>query len=662
LALIERVSEPLSVLRGVPGLELALRSSNGLVYNLFNLSEQPEFADAHTARFPIKASTVNCELLLQDSGADRTVLKLAEIAIGSVIEQIAMEHREELLLDELGSNWESLEAIYEISTDLFRFADVHLALERLLNRLAAFQDGLDAAVFLSRNGLLEPVAVTVDDIAPIPWASLGPLQASLLEGRAVVVNHKDPNFSFRGAARLAAAPVTANSNTIGALVAWRADERVEFNAPFLRLLEAMTYQASMLLESDRLNRTTRENERLAQEIEIASSIQQTLLLGNAPIDTVGIDIACFSAASNRIDGDFYDFLRHSPACVDVLIGDVMGKGVAAALLGAASKSQFLRAVTNLAVGRPSAPSPENIVRRAASRLSNQLIALDRFVTICYARFDLDRGMVDFVDCGHTGLILFRRDGGAIFLRGDDLPIGVLPDFDCTGHSHDLRPGDSFLLFSDGITEARDANGEFFGEERLVECIETWSSLGPRIFLDQLRRAIREFTGGAPPGDDCTGIAISIPLDESGGALAKARERFTCDVSELARMREWVTGYADREGNFEAHDLARLELISTEIFVNCAHHGAPGGLASDGRREPVDVTMDIFARHVKVEFRHAGPQFDPLAAPEPAFDGSRERGFGNYIVFRSADALKYAREGDKNIIVVSVLKTSESDSV
>ena len=148
--------------------------------------------------------------------------------------------------------------------------------------------------------------------------------------------------------------------------------QIVFDAPFSRLLEAIAYQASMLLESDRLNRAIRENERLAQEIEIASSIQQTLLMGNPPVGIPSIEIAACSAPSQHIDGDFHDFLRHG-AAVDVLIGDVMGKGVAAALLGAAAKLQFLRAIANLSL-RGGASSPVDIVRRAASRLSERLIA------------------------------------------------------------------------------------------------------------------------------------------------------------------------------------------------------------------------------------------------------------------------------------------------
>ena len=206
-----------------------------------------------------------------------------------------------------------------------------------------------------------------------------------------------------------------------------------------------------------------------------------------------MQMASFSKASQRIDGDFHDFLKHGEA-VDVLIGDVMGKGVAAALLGAATKSQFLRALANLAARNPGGgmPEPVEIVRRAASRLGERLIALERFVTLCYARFDPDRGVVEFVDGGHTGILVHRKQTReTYFLRGDDLPIGVEPQYRCEQNSALIAPGDTFVLFSDGVPDTRSPEGEAFGEERLIEAVENWASLGPSLLLGQIQKNAAE---------------------------------------------------------------------------------------------------------------------------------------------------------------------------
>ena len=138
-------------------------------------------------------------------------------------------------------------------------------------------------------------------------------------------------------------------------------------------------------------------------------------------------MAALTIPSQRIDGDFYDFFTHENQCLDVIVADVMGKGIPAALLGAATKSQFLEALSHLiALSRTGKlPEPKEIVTLAHADMVQQLITLESFVTLCYARLDLNRRSLDLVDCGHTGVIHCRaRTGLCDMLHGDNLPLGV----------------------------------------------------------------------------------------------------------------------------------------------------------------------------------------------------------------------------------------------
>lgn len=597
------------------------------------------------------------ELLLYYPETSGVSFDLLGIATRSILEKLDSERREDMLLDELGSNWESLEALYEISAEVLRYGNVFEALERLIARFTSLQENLHAVLCLTRDGCLQPIAGEKTGI--LSWSNLGPLENPIREGRAIVLNEValelDPAgiVPWSGAARVAAAPLTSRNGVIGFLAVWREDTRCEFGAPFSRLMEAVTYQASMLLESDRLKRTIRENERWAQEIEIASSIQQTLLFGNPPTDLPCLDIASYSAASQRIDGDFHDFLKHSDQCVDILIGDVMGKGIAAALLGAATKNQFLRAIANLAIrSHTGPPSPAAIVSRAGRRISDQLIALERFVTLCYARFDLGRNSLEYVDCGHTGIMLHRKQTGElILLRSEDLPLGVLPNFECKQHSHKMLPGDTYLLFSDGVTETKSPDGEFFGESRLIDCVQNWSSFGTKILLQQIRRSATEFSSDQAQSDDFTCIALTVQLDNSKLPVANRDQEFRCDLDELTRMREWLSEIASEvpEGGLGSVSLQQLELASTEIFANCIEHGGTGN------NVPIYMTAMAFTDHVTVEIRHAGIAFDPLSVPAPSFDGSRDGGFGTYIVFHCVDQAYYKRTGETNLFSISVMR-------
>ena len=172
----------------------------------------------------------------------------------------------------------------------------------------------------------------------------------------------------------------------------------------VELLARVSSALTLKREMDR--RKAREQE----IIDIGSEIQQTLLQGHPPQDFPGIGVAAFTMQSLRIGGDFYDFFKFNDRCLDIIIGDVMGKGIPAALMGAAIKNQFVRAINHLiakeGIGR--IPEPEEIVRRVHSELTAELIKLDSFVTLCYARVDLNGSRLSFVDCGHAKSLHFRQ--------------------------------------------------------------------------------------------------------------------------------------------------------------------------------------------------------------------------------------------------------------
>ena len=127
-----------------------------------------------------------------------------------------------------------------------------------------------------------------------------------------------------------------------------------------------------------------------QEITTAAKIQQALLLGQPPKNIQGIQLCQRTIASQKVDGDFIDFIQLSDTTLDVVVGDVMGKGIPAALVGAALKSQLLRALNKLSPSGDAReiPKPENIVSVVQASMIQQLEDLETFVTLCYARFDL----------------------------------------------------------------------------------------------------------------------------------------------------------------------------------------------------------------------------------------------------------------------------------
>ena len=272
-----------------------------------------------------------------------------------------LECGEEPLLQEISAAWESLEAVSEVSAGMRSLEGTGELLERIMSRAVGMRDGLQAVLWLQRDGKLEP-AVTRCRYECEPRTAGGIVGRALAEHSGVILNDPariaavaDLEPELRAATSVAVAPVTTRQGMLGALVVWLEDGSAGFDSRTMLLAGTLALQAAMVAENDRLNRASLENERLRQEVEIGSVIQQTLLLGPPPGGLRSFRLATLAVPSALVDGDFYDFFRHDDGTLDVAVGDVMGKGVPAALVGAATKSQLLRAAAGCsarASGRP----------------------------------------------------------------------------------------------------------------------------------------------------------------------------------------------------------------------------------------------------------------------------------------------------------------------
>ena len=378
-----------------------------------------------------------------------------------------------------------------------------------------------------------------------------------------------------------------------------------------------------------------------READVGFRIQQTLLLDAPPTDMPGLSVAASTAPSQRVDGDFYAFINHRDQVLDIIVGDVMGKGIVAALLGAATKAHFLKAMGNLAgsLDPRSLPRPKDIVMMAHAGVARHLIELESFVTLCYARVDLLERRLDFVDCGHTGIILESASTGETrLLQGINLPLGVREGEVYEQLSVPIAPGDTLLLFSDGITDARDDSGNAFGVERLQQLLSSPTMAEPRQLISAIGAAVRDFSRRSPPRDDQTCVAVH--LEATRLPLRHAAVEIKSALEELGRTRDFVRGFCRAPMGKPLDDdaIAELVLAVNEAASNIMKHAYGGD-----RDQLIGIEADAFADRVAVKLRHVGSPFSPDAAPAPQFNGSRESGFGAYIIASSVDEVKYYRD-------------------
>lgn len=400
-------------------------------------------------------------------------------------------------------------------------------------------------------------------------------------------------------------------------------------------------------------------DRLAQahqrEVEIGAKIQRALLVGQLPPEVVGVQMAALTLPSQHVDGDFYDFFPHDEQCFDLVVGDVMGKGVPAALLGAALKSSFPRAFSHLLVSstRGHLPEPEEIILRVQHEVTQQFMRLGVFATLCYARFDGTGQRLTLVDCGHPKTIHFHRSTGVCeTLQGDNMPLGFSAQETYQQVSFSLAEGDVLVFYSDGLIEARTSTGEFFSVDRLMAVVQQHADLAPAQLIEVIREAVHTFSGVDTCADDLTCIVVKVKERVSRCPPVRKQFETNSDLATLPRIRAFVRTFCQHlpVAVLDEDSIAQLELAVTEAASNIMRH------AYQGRTDlPLQLVAEAFADRVVIQLFHRGRGFNPALVKAPAFDGSRDGGFGVYIITHSVDEVRYADDEQKGHSISLVKK-------
>lgn len=261
------------------------------------------------------------------------------------------------------------------------------------------------------------------------------------------------------------------------------------------------------------------------ELELSGRIQETLLLGDPPGSSPGLDVAVTARPSQHVGGDFYEFFQYGPHVHDVVVGDVMGKGFPAALVGAALKAQLLRHSRGQRAGEEHRPegTPAWIMARVHQGIAGKLQDLGYFATMIYARVDLRRQRLTYVDCGHPPVLHYRafeRDVVDLPRAGGDLtnmPLGMCPQGRFRDMTVSFSAGDFLLFYTDGLTERLGARHESAGRERLRALVHQFAGGSAERLVEGIRAA-----ADATPGDGLEVDDESLVVIKPGGLEAPAR--------------------------------------------------------------------------------------------------------------------------------------------
>jgi serine phosphatase RsbU (regulator of sigma subunit) len=257
---------------------------------------------------------------------------------------------------------------------------------------------------------------------------------------------------------------------------------------------------------ERLLRVERDKQRLDDELRIARDIQQSLLPVNAP-EVAGLDVAALCVPAREVGGDYYDFFRLGPRQLGVLMADVSGKGTSAALYMAEVKGLMLSLTQSVR-------SPRQLLIDA-NRLLSAHLDNRSFVTMSYAIIDLEARTLTCARAGHTPLLVVSQ-GASHLVSPDGMVLGLrLPGADTRfeelleEHTRPIHAGDVMVLFTDGITEAMNPEGDLFGESALAASLARDPQASAATLRDDVVRDVRAFAGTADQHDDMTIVVLRV---------------------------------------------------------------------------------------------------------------------------------------------------------
>ncbi|MCK4836204.1 MAG: SpoIIE family protein phosphatase [Candidatus Aminicenantes bacterium] len=340
----------------------------------------------------------------------------------------------------------------------------------------------------------------------LPYRLDSQLSGWMLKNRnALIINdfQSDNRFLKRGKEpffiqSLLCVPLKQKGRMIGLIALFNSQSNHGFSSEASRLLSIIATQSAQVIENARLLEEEQALIRMQEELRLAYEIQMNLLPTQDPV-VDGYDIAGKSIPAKDVGGDYFDFIPMNNHQLAFCLGDVSGKGIPAALL-MANLQAAIRSQTLLNVSSSACLEHSNLHMFQNS-------GPEKFATLFYGILDVKSHQLRYSNAGHNYPILFTSEKSPFCLESDGIVLGCLESFCFHEEQISLSPGDLFILYSDGITEAFNSREEEFGEEKLIEVIEEIRGDSAQNILEKILHAVRLHTGDSPQADDITLVVI-----------------------------------------------------------------------------------------------------------------------------------------------------------
>lgn len=439
--------------------------------------------------------------------------QLFEFLLPVVTQYIQSALEVEHAANELAERYEEINLLYSISEILGRAVTLDETARTILGEISGTVGARRGSILVhERRGgeVLRAVAVlggNIADAADIPLSDatsvsarvFRSLHATLVEDGEMVNEAEAP---YRRGAMLSV-PImwTAPGGSVPLGVVNLSDRRsgLPFTAGDQKLITAIATQIGTAIQNARLVRASVEQQRLAREMQLAHELQMKLLPASDIVEP-DAHVAARVVPAESVGGDFYNLFKLGHGCTGVMIGDVSGHGYQAALIMALTMSAS-------AIQAQRTNDPGETMHELFSSVRDELATTEMFISGFYAIIDRNAGEIWYANTGHPHAFVFAIDGSFERLAAADPPLGMGEGRPATIRRPWNSAGDLLVLFTDGVSDARDRAGDRIGEAKILEVILANRSESPATILTRTFDLVEQYVGRAPLRDDLTLVVL-----------------------------------------------------------------------------------------------------------------------------------------------------------
>jgi sigma-B regulation protein RsbU (phosphoserine phosphatase) len=403
----------------------------------------------------------------------------------------------------------SLRMLNEISVELLSDIPLHKLLELVVEKVFAYlQPDRGLLMLADETGTLKPEVVKfAEGVDPSDIKLSKTLIQTVVDrknGVLIIDAATDAKLGtaesirIQGITSCMAAPLFVDDKVIGLVYLEVRLGRKSFSEEDLRLLTSLANTAAIKIQNLKLQEGVAARQRFEREMALAWDIQRRLLPDHDP-ELPHSQLLGMTVPSRTVSGDYYDFFERADKTLDIVVADVCGKGMGASILAASVQAAF-----QVWAGENFPPD------RLCSRLNDLVFrrtSPEKFITFFLALYDPESGAVVYTNAGHNPAILIRTDGTSELLGAHGPPLGLFPSKTYASGSLTMKPGDLLVLYTDGVTEAANAEDLEFGTQRLID-VATASRGKPLKEIEaDIGNTLAAFVAGTPYQDDRTLVLL-----------------------------------------------------------------------------------------------------------------------------------------------------------